>query len=634
VLSDGFLNEQLADRAKTREQGDIIILPGRFATDAQLDAFEKAVQKLGNAKLEAAASLGSAAFALTWMTEQPDIAQKNLMLFSSPSLARLAGFVPIPASLGYVLEKPENVTSNALDLASAKYLQTRDLVGEMLIITPDGEHINNYKRYIAAQTSMVGNNLGVLLYENGQTSDALEIFIQASAIDRNNMSALMNKATVVREGIRPEMTERFAKELNERIPSIVPNWGLAGNSGYVLKPEYFLEAGWVWAFSGIGATDTGTMARAVATIESEEVRNALARQLPASINIQIGGVQPLLGLLNTYPDEGATWDYYIKIANLLLVSGDAMRAGRAVDKAGTFPDADSKVVALSGADVLRRLGRHNEAAEMLLKAKTDENAADLLKKSALIYAELRDNEKLLDTVRNLSGLDPSNEWLKLMEKSVAAFAAEDIVTAKEFSDKAIEAGADAEFAFHHALWLDLLADDKIKGVEHADAALRLNALNTFANYIKATAFMRAKQYQEAERHFQLSISQNAPWFVVNDYAVLAAETGRFDLAEMLARNAIAAGGGSQASAWDTLGTALAGAGKKKEALEALQKAMTLPGADDPRIQLSFAELSLESGDRESAEKAIPVIDKGVELLSIAERERLGKLRRSLESGKP
>jgi tetratricopeptide (TPR) repeat protein len=376
------------------------------------------------------------------------------------------------------------------------------------------------------------------------------------------------------------------------------------------------------------------MARAVATIESEEVRNALARQLPASINIQIGGVQPLLGLLNTYPDEGATWDYYIKIANLLLVSGDAMRAGRAVDKAGTFPDADSKVVALSGADVLRRLGRHNEAAEMLLKAKTDENAADLLKKSALIYAELRDNEKLLDTVRNLSGLDPSNEWLKLMEKSVAAFAAEDIVTAKEFSDNAIEAGADAEFAFHHALWLDLLADDKIKGVEHADAALRLNALNTFANYIKATAFMRAKQYQEAERHFQLSISQNAPWFVVNDYAVLAAETGRFDLAEMLARNAIAAGGGSQASAWDTLGTALAGAGKKKEALEALQKAMTLPGADDPRIQLSFAELSLESGDRESAEKAIPVIDKGVELLSIAERERLGKLRRSLESGKP
>ena len=115
VLSDGFLNEQLADRAKTREQGDIIILPGRFATDAQLDAFEKAVQKLGNAKLEAAASLGSAAFALTWMTEQPDIAQKNLMLFSSPSLARLAGFVPIPASLGYVLEKPENVTSNALN---------------------------------------------------------------------------------------------------------------------------------------------------------------------------------------------------------------------------------------------------------------------------------------------------------------------------------------------------------------------------------------------------------------------------------------------------------------------------------------------------------------------------------------
>ena len=139
----------------------------------------------------------------------------------------------------------------------------------MLIITPDGEHINNYKRYIAAQTSMVGNNLGVLLYENGQTSDALEIFIQASAIDRNNMSALMNKATVVREGIRPEMTERFAKELNERIPSIVPNLGLAGNSGYVLKPEFFLSRLGL-GFSGM-RNRYRPMARAVATIESEEV---------------------------------------------------------------------------------------------------------------------------------------------------------------------------------------------------------------------------------------------------------------------------------------------------------------------------------------------------------------------------
>lgn len=113
---------------------------------------------------------------------------------------------------------------------------------------------------------------------------------------------------------------------------------------------------------------------------------------------------------------------------------------------------------------------------------------------------------------------------------------------------------------------------------------------------------------------------------MNDYAAMAIETQRFEMAEMLAKNALSSGGDRYAAVWDTLGTALLKLNRELEALAAFKSAIEKEGGDDPRIQLNFGELCLKQGDKATATLALGVIDKRKEELSVDERERLGRLR--------
>ena len=67
-----------------------------------------------------------------------------------------------------------------------------------------------------------------------------------------------------------------------------------------------------------------------------------------------------------------------------------------------------------------------------------------------------------------------------------------------------------------------------------------------------------------------------------------------------------------------------------EALEAFKTAIAKEGGDDPRIQLHYAEAAWEAGDAAAARRSLENVDKNLEPLSIAERERLGRLRQAVE----
>ena len=53
-------------------------------------------------------------------------------------------------------------------------------------------------------------------------------------------------------------------------------------------------------------------------------------------------------------------------------------------------------------------------------------------------------------------------------------------------------------------------------------------------------------------------------------------------------------------------------------------------SDDPRIQLHYAEACWAAGDAPAAHQALAIIDRDPGTLSIAERERLGRLRQAVE----
>lgn len=629
LVTDGFADALMVQRAKAKGI-DLVAMPLRMSNASGIADFEKAVKALGNPKLEAAAALGTAPFVLTWLAENPKEAVTNLALMVEPSLAKVAGFTPLPSGLVYTMEKPEGVTADVLKAAAAKYLDLRDSLGERIVTLPEMDVVAAFEKRIRAQAAMCGNNLGVLLYEAQMTNQALNLFSQANSIDTGNISSLLNKASVVRGGVRPELAEKLAEALNALARSSGGSWSLASTSGYVVEPAEFLPAKWYWVASGIAVNDRATLDETLSAIEDEGLRNAVARQLSASFAMQTGGAQPAMMLLAEFPKEGFTWEFMLKTAELQMVFGDKFRAVQMVERAAAAPGADVKTVAFARAGILGRTGKADEAVKVLMDVKTPENEREVLMRVASIYGDAQNTAKLAETVQALASLKDAPSWIGLLSQSLQAQLGGSVAKAKKFSDEAVATGGDADFVCRHALMMDMMTSDKATAEKHADALLAISRFDAFANYVKATMLSERKQYPEAEQHFQISISQNPAWFVMNDYAAMVIETGRFEMAEMLARNALASGGERFAAVWDTLGAALLGLKRDPEALQAIKTAVEKDGGDDPRIQLRYAECSLNSGDAEAAKASLIRIDKRAGELSVDERERLGRLRKELD----
>lgn len=625
LVTDGVADGLLVSRAK--EKGiDLVAMPLRLGDPAIIATFDAAVKSLGNPKLEAAAALGTAPFVLTWMMENPKEASDKLALMVDPSLAKAVGFEAVPYGLVYQVMRPSEVNDAVIRQATESYRDRRDSLGEAIATTSADPAVVAYAKRIRAQAALCGNNLGCLLYEAQKKEEALDVFSLAHSIDKGNVSSLLNKASLVREGFKPELAEKLSEEMNEMVRRGGGSWNLASAFGYVLKPEEFIPAKWYWAGSGIAVSNRQGLEAFLAAIEDENLRGAVAQQLASSLAVQTGGAQPAMGLLKEFPEAGFTWQYMLRIAQLQILLGDKFRAVRIVERARSVPGADPEEVAAVQALVYSKVGRVEEAVQVLMAVQTSENALRVLKNVASVYSEAGNVEKLTLTLKELGGVTNSPAWITPLLKALQAQLAGDIVGAKKLAGEAVVAGADTDFAFRTALMLDMMASDKTSAAVHANSLLKLNPIDAFGNYVKATHFTEAKRYPEAERHFQISLSQNTTWYVLNDYAAMAIETQRYEMAEMLARNAMSGGGDRYAAVWDTLGTALLQMNRAPEALSVFKSAVEKEGGDDPRIQLNYAELSFQQGEKAPASKALEILDKRKEELSVVDRERLGRLR--------
>ena len=628
LLTDGFADSRLVAQARTRGVA-LVALPLRGGDAPTTAAFEAAAAQLGSPRLAAAAALGPAPFVQTWMRERPDEAAAKLALMVEPSLAKAAGLEPVPSGLVYLLHKPDAVDSNLLARVSARHADWRDSLGEIVAWAPADPGSAAFARWLRAHASSCGNNLGVLLHGAGMKKEALDAFTQAHAIDRGNLSALLNRASLVREGLRPELGESIAAELNALAKAGGGSWTLASSNGYVVKPSDFFEAGWYWTLSGLPLSARETIEAELSAIGDPELRDRAARQLMTSLALQTAGAQPALLALSRMPEAGFTWETLLQFAEMMLATGDRDRALRLVDRASAMRGADPQAVAFARADVLVKTGRPGEAVAALRAVQTPANAPQTLPRIAFAQAAAGDGSGLLATVGALQVLPDAPAWLAPLAASLQAQAKGDRAEAQTLADRALVEGAEADYAFRHALTADMMAGDKAAAGRHAEAALKRFPQDAFANYIQAAILVDRRAYAEAERHFQISIAQSPVWYVFNDYGALAAETGRFDLAERLARSALASGGGEAAAVWDSLGSALRGLKRAPEALEAFKTAIAKEGGDDPRIQLHYAEAAWEAGDAAAARRSLENVDKNLEPLSIAERERLGRLRQAV-----
>lgn len=647
VVVDGSFGHGLVAQAASDEQ-TLILLATQTETDEDRDRFEAAVDALGNPRLSALAAWGPLPFAVGWLRIDPDEASKQLAFMTESQYVGMAGFRAISHGTVYQLVKESILESPNWYGAIREGEESRELIRCTIARSKEegaqqkegwaGEVRLTQLRQMAARGA---NDLAYGLYESGRKNEAYEFLVFANALDPANMSALLNRASLVKEGLHPEQKEKIAEELNSKAQTRHGYWNLAQTSGYVIRPQDFFDAQWYWVLSGIPATQealirTNLQALAEAKLEESVYRSVLERARLSYVS-QIWRITPafrwMQGVSEDYVFDG---EAMLALARVLLDEKMPDRAERLVMRAAKRSDVKPEAVACVRASIQAFRGRYTDAVETLRAVRTEANRLTVDAELASYYSMMGSTSNLLDTVRSIQQAQTNAPlWMRAMIESLEQALESDpekaLPKAYDAAVLAWRLGGDEGYLYRHLLTLDMMVGDKKAALEHARAALRKNPKDAFANYILAISFRDTGKPEEVEHYFQLSLSQNPAWYVWNDYSDFALAKGDPYLAHNLAQMALQNGGQEQAIVWDSYAMALLGMNWVPKALEAIETALQKPGGEDPRIQLHAAEITFSADRIEATQARIQQIRKmDLSCYSKAETERLVRLESQVE----
>ncbi|MCL1910027.1 MAG: hypothetical protein FWG05_03725, partial [Kiritimatiellaeota bacterium] len=445
------------------------------------------------------------------------------------------------------------------------------------------------------------------------------------SIDPDNISPLLNLATVMREGAKTGAgtAAKISAQLTAWGKAGVNSWTLSDTSGFVLKPEDFIPAKWYWASSGIPLGGADRFNEYLDKIEDPAVIDALRPRTPVKAEMIAEAFRQQLAAV---PDPAG--DYYLNCAQVFLLENETARAQAAVAAAEAAGGANPEQLARLKAGILTASGNKNDAVAALESAKTSENAAKILETLAATHFISGDTDGFQRAVAELAALPDAPPWAAdLLAASKAA--AENPAAALVAAERMMDVNPKPLFAVSLALNIAWTSRDLAKADKFAREMLNINPRDFLANYVRAGCFMAEKKTAEAERHYAAAVTVNPVWFALNDFAALLTDLGKYEPALKLAEQALKTGGGEIAAVWDTYATVLRKTGKTDEAWDAYKTAVEKTGGEDPRIHLNVAEMALERKDTATAKKSLAVIDADKDSLSIDERERLGKIRAKL-----
>ena len=628
VTPDASFDAELVAYAKSARGVELVTIPIRGASHENVAKFHAAVKTLGNPRLTAAAYARPAQFAMSWLVEDPDGAAAKLALLNNATVPIATGFAALPDGLVYIACPTNKLDAATLKTAYAKFHALHEDVTDMLsarqITDKTAAQISAPERFLRRTLSIQGNNIGYLLRKAGLKNEAGRAFALAHSIDPDNISPLLNLASAVREGSKAGTPERISAQLGAWSKAGIVSWTLADTSGFVLRPDEFIPAKWWWVSSGIPFGETAVFDEYLAAVTDPAAADFLKSRAPVPIaNV----VTALRNQLDSVP--ALTGSYLLTCAQTALVDSEIARAKAALDAAEAAGVTDTELLARLKSGIHAASGNNSDAIAALESAKNEKNAAKILESLAATHFIAGDSDGMLKAVNELAALPDAPPWAEHLKKAITAKAAGNGETALASVDRAFEIAPKSVLVMSYALNLSWDVRDIERADKYAQTILALNPRDFFANYVRASILVNAKNYPAAEQHFVIAISANPAWFVLNDFAALLTETGKIEPALKLAEQSLKTGGENFGAVWDTYATLLRKTGKNEEAWNAWKTAIEKPDGNDPRIHLNFAEMAIERQDKETAAKSLAIIDPVKESLSIDERSRLGRIRAKL-----
>ncbi len=641
LVTNGVFDDVVLIRAKERGI-DINLLNLSQANNKT--ALKIIKSKLKNIRLQNSAEIGLFPLIQEWITGDRDVAAElGLCLF--PDLWNVGEYEVYPYGLAFFGATPDRMEAiRKLDLKTP-YFEILDQFIPVFEIGADdtSPRISFYRQMVTGQISFIGNNLGYLLETSGRKEEAFDVYSRVHEFDPNNVSALLNYATMVQSGMHPELKDKVMAELEafqRKLSAPIEIWSLSRTFGYVSSPEAFAKLGWTWAMSGQNNLALKSLTRALKELQPEN-RGKL-RSVIADVYMQsndLGGSERVYKeILAEDPGDHLALIGLIRIS---VINGDVDKAkhylGMAKSAGVPLERLLYETVALNlmvgdvdqariVANELVALNPNNPEAQTIMSVIYSE-----LYMNATTPAEsdlaLKGMQKAVTELERISGVDDFQVLfikgrMNMVTKNYAESRENFIEALKNAKNPNVVPIMDSILRMDHALV------DKKSALKHAKDILYRDPNHSFANYILGSLALEKEDFISAEDYLDRSLKTDpTSVFILNDLSVAKLKLAKVEEAEKLIRKSFETDDQIYAS-WDTLGSILLFKGDITGASEAFQTALRL-NDKDLRVHLHVAQIHFRKGELDKSREIIRKLGAGSDVFSGQDLEEYEELAQAL-----
>ena len=582
-------------------------------------------------RLKSMAQVGMKPLLLEWFATDRDIDGKAA-IFSMPDLWLSSGLNPIPNKTVFLGARDmRNISADQILLEHQKFWEDTVPMLQKAAVTR-GPIVSALSSNLLRHISMVANNLGVLLADLGYTNQAFTAYTKARDICPQNISALLNQYSMIKEGYKTDLAAAIRKQFDElaQVSKDEQQFYIRPFTrffGYVRTPEALANYGWAWARAGSPTLAVANMKKAfdLEHGNSDQTKHALAFFYMTQ-NQEEQSETLYRELLAKNENDGAS---YLGLANIAMKKGNLKEAATLIETAEK-KGADKAQTALARAVLLLTSGDMDKACIVLnelVNTNPDMPQAWFLLTGVLLQQQ--DKSDALDRcVKKLSEIK-GQDFLVEATLGQIALDKNDPAAARKHFDHATALRPSAVTVLQALLRLDFMQGQQDLAMKHIMDILSLDPNNAFANYVLASFQIGKKEYDLAETSLRKSLESEKSPAVMNDLAWLLTEKGAYPEAEKLAR-AVLEMNSKQYQAYDTLAVIFMRTKRLDDAEKAMNQALTINNAD-PHVRMHMVEIQIAKGNKTGALEIVDVLAGKHNELSLEDQNQLDELRRKAQS---
>lgn len=632
LVTDGSIDEHLLLAAKARG----LQLRCIDSQAARSSIYMRYIASLFNeVRLKNLSEVGLLPMLEAWFTTDGAV-DKKVAVMNLPDLWESANFAAVPSKVFFV-GQPRVATATQKPQAQALMAEHEawwsEQVPRLRRLAEKPDELGTVGKHLLGHLSLVANNLGVWLEDEGNREGAFASYRKAREIDPDNLSALLNMDAMIRSGYPAQNGEALHKEIEKRASGKDAQarlWALARRSGYVRSPEAFAQLGWNWALSGRRGVAVARLQKAVA-IADEEKQNEMKGILASAYMMQNEREKGEALYRELLAQNPKNKEALLGLARLSLLRGHHDEATTLLNQAmdAGVPAGD---VELDLAMVLASRGMIPDAKQRVEKLL--ENNPEHLRgwvALAILLGALKDEDGVQNCLSRMGAIRGSAPYVAAIRADVA-IRQNDLMTARTALEQVLVAMPNSTRTLETLLRLDMAQRQTTFAEAHAHKLLNLDAENSIGNFVMGGLHFSKGELDLAEDSYRASLKTHRSAAAMNDLAWVLTEKKDYTGAEKLARDVIALDE-NMYQAWDTLGVVLMRTGRLDESAKALEKSLSLVQSD-PGVFLHLAELRVVRGEKDRALELIQMLYGKADLMSAADQQKLNEISRSLSAGAP